>query len=120
MSTEPSTHADTTGTSLIVQVSGDMDWETAPLLREQLLAGLARSEGHMVLDMSAVSFCDSAGLNLLLWIWRKAAEAGTVLALACVPVKVQRMLAMTGVDTVLRVYDTVTAAEEKRTGREGA
>lgn len=61
--------------------------------------------------LSAVSFCDSVGLDVLLWAWRQAEGAGSVLVPACVPPNLQRMLSMTGVDSVLRVYDTVAEAE---------
>lgn len=65
----------------------------------------------MVLNLSAVSCCDSAGLNVLLLVWQRAERAGVVLVLACVPVNLQRMRSMTGADSVLRVYDTLAEAE---------
>ncbi|KMS66904.1 hypothetical protein ACH49_29035 [Streptomyces leeuwenhoekii] len=113
MTVEPSVQANTSGTSLIVQISGDMDYQTAPVFRDRLLDEIARGQQRVVLDLSAVSFCDSAGLNVLLWAWRRAEGAGAVLVLACVSPKVQRMLTMTGVDTVLRVFGTVAEAEDE-------
>lgn len=67
----------------------------------------------MVLELSALMFCDSAGLNVLLWARQQAKRAGAVLVLACVPATLQQMLAMTGVDTVVRVYGTVAEAEDE-------
>ncbi|MBY8846916.1 STAS domain-containing protein [Streptomyces sp. SP2-10] len=64
-----------------------------------------------MLDLSGVSFCDSAGLNVLLGVWRQVEEGGVVLALACVPEPLRRILEMTGADQLFRVYDTVTEAE---------
>ncbi|WP_143663530.1 STAS domain-containing protein [Streptomyces sp. NRRL B-24085] len=111
MTAEPSVQANASGTSLTVQVGGDMDWQTAPFFRERLLGEITTGQQHVVLELSAVSFCDSAGLNVLLWAWRRAGQAGSMLVLARVQPKVQRTLAMTGADTVLRVYDTVREAE---------
>jgi anti-sigma B factor antagonist len=88
-----------------------MDYQTATFFRKGLLDEIARGRRRVVLDLSGVSFCDSAGLAVLLWAWRKAANAGAVLVLACVPTYLQRMFTLTGVDTVLRMYDTVAAAE---------
>ncbi|MER8226293.1 STAS domain-containing protein [Streptomyces sp. NPDC094143] len=114
MTAEPSVQAtDTSGTSLIMQLSGDMDYETAPFFRERLLDEMAGGQRRLVLDLTAVSFCDSAGLNVLLWAWRQADQAGTVLVLACVPPKVQRMLNMTGADTLVTVYGTVAEAGDE-------
>jgi anti-sigma B factor antagonist len=90
-----------------------MDYETAPFFRERLLEEITRGQRGVVLDLSAVSFCDSAGLNVLLWAWQQAKMADAVLVLACVPAHWQRMLTMTGVDTVVRVYGTVAEAENE-------
>ncbi|MEV6963369.1 STAS domain-containing protein [Streptomyces sp. NPDC051207] len=90
-----------------------MDYVTAPVFRERLLDEMAGGQRRVVLDLSAVSFCDSAGLNVLLWGWRQADQAGVVLVPACVPPKVQRRLNMTRVDTIVRVYDTVTDAVDE-------
>ncbi|MGV9937481.1 STAS domain-containing protein [Streptomyces olivaceoviridis] len=111
MTQEPSVQANTSGTCLTVQLSGAMGWETSPPFRERLLEEITPDQRCVVLDLSAVAFCDSAGLNVLLWAWRRAEEYGAVLVLACVPPILQRMLTMTGADTVLRVYDTVARAE---------
>lgn len=58
-----------------------------------------------------MSCCDSAGLNVLLWARREAERAAVVLVLTCVPVKLHRVLQMTGADQVLRVFAAVTDAE---------
>ncbi|MER8012604.1 STAS domain-containing protein [Streptomyces sp. NPDC094149] len=120
MTAEPSVQAHALGTSLTVQVGGEMDWQTAPFLRERLLGEITADQRRVMLDLSAVSFCDSAGLNVLLWAWRRANQAGSVLVLACVPPKIHRMLDMTGVDTILRMYDTVGEAENALVAGGGA
>ncbi|WP_369174459.1 STAS domain-containing protein [Streptomyces sp. R28] len=88
-----------------------MDYITGPVLRPQFKELIARSGRFIVLDLSRVSFCDSAGLNVLLGAWRQADASGAVLVLACVPEPLRRILQMTGADQLLRVYDTVTDAE---------
>ncbi|MFG3016279.1 STAS domain-containing protein [Streptomyces cinerochromogenes] len=113
MTAEPSVQANSSETSLTLQVGGEMDYLTAPFFRDRLLDEIAQGKQRVVLDLSAVSFCDSAGLNVLLWAWRQADQAGAVLALACVPPTLERLLSMTGVDTVLRVYGTVAEAEDE-------
>ncbi|MER8226559.1 STAS domain-containing protein [Streptomyces sp. NPDC094143] len=120
MTTGPSVHVHASGMSLTVRIGGEMVWQTAPFFRERLAVEITAARRRVVLDLSAVSFCDSAGLNELLWAWRLADQAGSVLVLACVPAKVQRMLARTGVGTFLRVYDTVGEAENALVARGGA
>ncbi|MGW0601657.1 STAS domain-containing protein [Streptomyces sp. NPDC002776] len=111
MTAEPSVDTSVSGACLILPLGGEMDWQTAPFFRTRLVDEIARGLRCVVVDLSGVSFCDSAGLNVLLWAWRQAEGAGSVLVLASVPPKLQRMLTMTGVDSVLRVYGSVTEAE---------
>ncbi|MEU1940483.1 STAS domain-containing protein [Streptomyces coeruleorubidus] len=107
----PSVEAIVSGRCLVVRVSGEMDYVTEPVFRPQFKELLSRDERFIVLDLSGVSFCDSAGLNVLIGAWRQADAGGVVLVLACVPEALRPILRMTGVDQLLRVYDTVTDAE---------
>ncbi|MFF6783704.1 anti-sigma factor antagonist [Streptomyces sp. NPDC012510] len=99
------------GRCLVARVSGAMDYVTDPVFRAQFKELLSGGSRFIVLDLSGVSFCDSAGLNVLIGGWRQADASGAVLVLACVPESLRRILQMTGVDQLLRVYDTVTEAE---------
>lgn len=111
MTTQPSVQTTGSGPCLIVQLEGEMDHDSAPFFRERLAEEIARGHRCVVLELSAVSFCDSAGLNVLLRAWQRAGKARAVLVLASVPEKVQRMLSVTGMDTVVPVYATVAEAE---------
>ncbi|MFD3841751.1 STAS domain-containing protein [Streptomyces sp. NPDC058642] len=99
------------GRGLVAQVSGNMDYLSEAWFRGQFKELTAQSVRFFVLDLARVSLCDSAGLNMLLGAWRQADASGAVLVVACVPEPVRRLLELTGVDQVLRVFDTVTDAE---------
>lgn len=88
-----------------------MDYLTDPWFRPRFKELIAGGGRFIVLDLSGVSFCDSAGLNVLLGTWRQADASGAVLVLACVPESLRGILEMTGADHVLRVFDTVADAE---------
>lgn len=88
-----------------------MAYVTDPLFRPQFKELIAQGDRFIVLDLSGFSFCDSAGLNVLLGAWRQADAGGAVVVLACVPEPLRRILQMTGADQLLQVYDTVTDAE---------
>ncbi|MFH8659979.1 STAS domain-containing protein [Streptomyces afghaniensis] len=108
---DPSVEAILSGRCMVARVSGEMDYVTEPVLRSQFKELLSRDSRFIVLDLSGVSFCDSAGLNVLIGAWRQADAGGTVLVLACAPESLRPILQMTGVDQLLRVYGTVTDAE---------
>ncbi|KKD07655.1 STAS domain-containing protein [Streptomyces sp. WM6386] len=109
--TDPSDETIAVGRSLVARGSGEMDYVTEPVFGPQFKVLIARADRFVVLDPSAVSFCDSAGLSVLLGGGRQADASGAVLVLACVPEPLRRILEMTGADQVLRVFDTVTDAE---------
>ncbi|KUN40455.1 hypothetical protein AQJ30_07360 [Streptomyces longwoodensis] len=93
-----------------MQLSGDIDYLTASFFQDRLLEKIALGRQRVVLDLDAVPFCDSAGLNVLVHAWQQAKQTGAVLVLACAPQKLQRMLRMTGIDTLMPVYGTVAEA----------
>ncbi|MEV6726369.1 STAS domain-containing protein [Streptomyces xanthochromogenes] len=104
------------GRCLVARVSNDLDYLTAPALRPQFKELFAQTGRSVVLDLSDVGFCDSVGLELLLEAWRQADRSGSTLVLACVPPTLQQILHVTGVDHLLRAYDSVTAAETASQG----
>ncbi|MEU6777065.1 STAS domain-containing protein [Streptomyces sp. NPDC046759] len=101
---------------LVAQVRGEMDHLTNPIITPQILELVNSGAQCIVLDMSGVQFCDSSGLNVLLAARRDAERAGATLALACLPSFLRQLLRMTGVDQVLRLYDTVMDAEAALVG----
>lgn len=64
------------GPCLVVAMAGEADWVTAPQLREQLTAALAYGPRSLVLDLTDLVFCNSAGLRALLGIVAVARRAG--------------------------------------------
>jgi anti-anti-sigma factor len=108
---DPSIETIAVGRCLVARVSGEMDYATEPVITPQFKELIAQGGRFIVLDLSGVSFCDSAGLNVLIGGWKQAEVSGVVLVLAGVPEWLRRILRMTGLDQVLRVYETVTDAE---------
>ncbi|MFG2753741.1 STAS domain-containing protein [Streptomyces xanthophaeus] len=100
----------TEGDLALAHVSGELDIDTAPHLRTQALALIERGHRHLILDLAAVTFCDSSGFNALVGILRCAKTAGGTLALAAIPERLQRLLHLTGLDTLLPAHPTAAHA----------
>ena len=84
-----------------VVVTGEVDLDTAPTLRDEVLGHL--HDGVTVhLDLGDVTFMDSSGLHVLLAISRQASLVGAELRLVRVSARVQRLLELTGTDAVLQ------------------
>ncbi len=83
-----------------VVVTGEVDLDTAPTVRDEVLRHL-REGATVHLDLGDVTFMDSSGLHVLLATTRRAALVGAELRLVRVSPRVQRLLVLTGTDGVL-------------------
>ncbi|MEU9798865.1 STAS domain-containing protein [Streptomyces sp. NPDC051000] len=90
----------------MAHVVGYLDIGTAPHLRAHALALIEQGHRHLILDLAAVTFCDSSGLNALIVILRCAKTADGTLVLAAVPDRLQRMLDLTGLSALLPAHPT--------------
>jgi anti-sigma B factor antagonist len=79
----------------VVEVSGDIDSKTAPEAQEKLLP-LVEQYKTMVLDMSKVGFMSSAGLRMMLLLYRHATAANGKLALVGLSEQIKDTMAATG------------------------
>ena len=89
----------------MLEAVGDLDQDTGRILGSALDRVLAavQEPGELVLDMSAVRFCDSGGLNALLRARLRVEEAGGVLQVLAPTARVTALFSRTGVDRVLRI-----------------
>ncbi len=94
----------------IVKLSGDLDIATTPALRERLTALLRPGMGLLILDLSDVSFCDAAGLAVLVGTQRRATPLGITLRLAAPRPQMTKILRITGLDRALTIHPTPAAA----------
>ncbi|MFB7477111.1 STAS domain-containing protein [Kitasatospora sp. NPDC056184] len=91
-------------------LAGDLDVETLAPAAEALAGLVAQRPTAVVIDLRAVGFCDSSGLNVLLRTRLAAERAGLELRLAAVPPTVMRVLDLTGARTVFAIHESVGAA----------
>lgn len=100
----------THGPAAVGRVTGEIDLHTAPGLRTRALELIDEGHPYLILDLSGVGYCDSAGLSALIGIWHGAQDAGGSLALAAIPDRLMRMLTLTGVDNLLPHYPSTADA----------
>ncbi|MGV9454543.1 STAS domain-containing protein [Streptomyces sp. NPDC003635] len=81
-----------------IEITGDLDHDTADLLLDEVTAQLTERPGlkDLHLHCAAVGVVDSMGLSALLMIGRRAAAAGARLHLDDRPAKLTRLLNITG------------------------
>jgi anti-anti-sigma factor len=86
-----------------IEVAGELDEATAPLLREQLFNVHADLVGDLVLDISALTFVDSTGLSLFLTMHKRLRSEGKRLVIFAPTPKVRRVMEITRLDEYLHV-----------------
>jgi anti-sigma B factor antagonist len=79
-------------------------------LREAVKSLVASGKTKIVLDMSNVTYIDSAGLGLLVAAYVSAKTLGASVRLCALGKKFHEVLQITRLLTVFDVYDTPTAA----------
>ena len=95
----PLAHVETSGGHGVttIHVRGEIDLATAPMLERGLDGVNPSSWGRAVLvDMSAVTFLDCAGLSACLSLRSEAQRAAVAFSLVNVPGQVARVFALTG------------------------
>ncbi|MEU5217058.1 STAS domain-containing protein [Streptomyces sp. NPDC020807] len=98
------------GHTAVLTVAGELDMETAARLQEILTEQFGRGRRRLVLDLSALDFMDSSGLNVLIRSVNTARESGGDLYLAAPTPAVRRILEITGVTTTIPPHDALADA----------
>ncbi len=88
---------------LTVYLSGELDPATAPGFAEHLIDRVDRTTKELLLDLSAVSYCDSSGLAAFLRLHHHLDGHGGRLLLYSPQPIVSKVLSLTAVDTVIPV-----------------
>jgi anti-anti-sigma factor len=96
----------------VVTTPEEIDISNAGLLREALRVTTMSGQRVIVVDMSGTEFCDSTGLNVLIRALDQAGDVGSELRLVLGGTALRRVLAVTGVAAMFRVYETLGQALE--------
>jgi anti-anti-sigma factor len=98
------------GQTAVVASTGEIDLTNAEWLRDALLSALNAGASCLVVDLTATTFIDSAGVTALVRASRRASASDAVLRLAVTAPAVLRVLNLVGIDQLISVYPSVAAA----------
>ena len=93
----------------VVRLPAEVDLQTAPHVRDALMASLNRC-AHLVVDATGVTFMDSSGINALVRAKERADRLGGSLHVVATGRPVLRVLAVTQLSRVLGVVPTTDEA----------
>ncbi|MFJ3174320.1 STAS domain-containing protein [Streptomyces roseus] len=105
---DPGMRLEARGRRVVVRVGGEMDIDRAPMLRAALHAAITQEGGpaEIVVDVAALSFCDSAGLNAFISARRTAGEHGRSISLRNPTPQFRRLLKLTGAEGLFPITQT--------------
>ncbi|MGW0906135.1 STAS domain-containing protein [Streptomyces sp. NPDC002853] len=94
----------TAATGPVLHVAGELDYERATALREQVdCVALSRGQ-NLTIDLTRLEFCDSTGISVLLAARHRALDAGAELILVGIPANTLRILRIVGLDQVFTIH----------------
>ncbi|CAM3292636.1 anti-sigma factor antagonist [Kibdelosporangium persicum] len=99
----------------LLRVLGDVDLATAPVLQQAVQEQVAQRQ-KFVMDMDGVDFLSSAGLAVLVDLRQQMEDQNLKWAVVAARQTVTRPLEITGLLTILPIFDTVPAALDAVTG----
>jgi anti-sigma B factor antagonist len=94
----------------VVSAPAEIDARNAGDVLACLLAVIREGPATLVVDMTATTFCDSAGVNGLVQAFRRAGASGIEMRLAASGPTVRRILEITAVDQLIGTYPSVPAS----------
>lgn len=99
-------HADV----LVLSITGSVDGLNADQLTGAFGQPIAQGHHRLVADFAQVNYTSSAGLRSLLITVKECRRAGGDLRLAALQPQVERVLAIAGFTSILKIYADVPAA----------
>jgi anti-anti-sigma factor len=98
------------GSVAVLHVTGEVDMETEPMLRESLAMALAPAPAALVVDLTGVTFFASSGLHVLVDLQHDMTARGLEMRVVADSRIVLRPMAITGVDQLVTVVSSVDQA----------
>jgi anti-sigma B factor antagonist len=102
-------HEAMVGRRAVLSVAGEVDLCTAAVLGEAIDSAAGRAF-EIWLDLSGTTFMDSTGIHAIATARVRLADANRRLVVICPPGPVLRVIALTGLDQLLEIHPTRSAA----------
>lgn len=98
------------GDRTVVDVTGEIDVYTAPVLREELATLIDGENTDLIVDLSQVAFMDSTGLGVLVGALKKVRTLGGDLRLVISEDKILKVFRITALTQVFTIHPTIDEA----------
>jgi anti-sigma B factor antagonist len=93
-----------------LDLEGEVDVYTAPLLRQEIMEQVDNGVKHMLVNLEKVEYLDSTGLGILIGGVKRLKEGGGSLKLVGPTARITRIFEITGLNKIFDVYTTEAEA----------
>ncbi|MET0418550.1 MAG: STAS domain-containing protein [Actinoplanes sp.] len=94
----------------VLTITGELDRDTAPLVRAEITALQQDGCHRLVCDLTGLAFCDSGGMGLFVDTHRTTEAMGGWLRLAGTPPEIRKLFGVVALDRLLDFRDSTEAA----------
>ena len=93
----------------IVTLTGEIDLESSPQVR-QILLDLVKKRENLIVDMASVAYIDSSGIATLVEAFQLTKKQGGRLTFACLNAAVIRVFTLARLDNVFSIHANIESA----------
>lgn len=93
-----------------LDLEGEVDVYTAPLLRQEIMDQVDAGVKHMLVSLEKVEYLDSTGLGILIGGVKRLKESGGSLKLVGPTARITRIFEITGLNKIFEVYTSEAEA----------
>ena len=97
----------TEGNCLIIKLTGEVDLQTSPKAREQILQTLKNNQ-HVLVEMAEVEYIDSSGIASLVEGFQEAKSRNLTLALVNISASTRQVLQLARLDKIFPIFDNIS------------
>ena len=98
------------GQAAVISAPVEVDVTNADDIVKCLLSAISNGARTLIVDMTATTFCDCAGVHAIVTCWKQAAAESISLRLAVSEPAVTHLLTITGATRLIDICPTVAAA----------
>ncbi len=95
------------GDTVVIQVEGEVDMASSPLLREKVLSALEAPDGTVAVDLNKVTYMDSSGVATLVEGLRASQRNGGEFVILSPSRPVHEVFKLTKLCTVFNIKECV-------------
>lgn len=101
---------------ILFRFAGPLDASSELQVREIFAAGISKRTSRVIVDLTDVGFADSSGIGTLISLYKRVSVQGGQLALAGLGGQPKNLVALLGLESVVRCCETSAEAVEVLAG----